>query len=215
MPNLTPNYSFFLPLVDDPTDQDLWGGYLNDNFSSLDTLLANLTPSGVVANTAATSAPTGWLLCAGQAVNRATYAALFSAIGTTYGSGDGSTTFNVPDARGRVLAGVDNMGGTAANRITVANSGIAGTTLGAAGGNEQMQAHSHVATVTDPSHTHTYSKSLSVGGIAAGAGSGFNTTENATTSAASTGITVANGNTGNGNTQNVQPTLMLNVIIKT
>lgn len=53
------------------------------------------------------TAPTGWLLCNGDAVSRTTYADLFALIGTTFGVGDGSTTFNVPDFRGRVPAGVD------------------------------------------------------------------------------------------------------------
>jgi len=58
-------------------------------------------PPGVVLPFAGTSAPAGFLLCGGQAVSRATYAALFAAIGTTFGAGDGSTTFNLPDLRGR------------------------------------------------------------------------------------------------------------------
>lgn len=65
------------------------------------------------------TAPTGWLLCNGDAVSRTTYAALFAVIGTTFGTGDGSTTFNVPDFRGRVPAGVDG-----------ANFTSIGTTLG-------------------------------------------------------------------------------------
>src|SRR5690242_494962 len=63
------------------------------------------TPAGVLAMFGAASAPTGWLLCDGTAVSRATYATLFGVIGTTYGTGDGSTTFNLPDFRGRVPAG--------------------------------------------------------------------------------------------------------------
>lgn len=55
--------------------------------------------------------PAGWLLCDGQAVSRTTYPELFSVIGTTYGSGDGSTTFNVPDLRGRVITGVGTLSG--------------------------------------------------------------------------------------------------------
>ena len=63
-------------------------------------------PPGIIADYGGTTAPTGWLLCNGAAYARTgTYAALFAIIGTTYGAGDGSTTFNVPDARGRVLAG--------------------------------------------------------------------------------------------------------------
>nr|DAP06468.1 MAG TPA: tail collar fiber protein [Bacteriophage sp.] len=68
-------------------------------------------PVGCVIPFAGAAAPTGWLLCQGQAVSRTTYAQLFSVIGTTYGSGDGSTTFNLPDMRGRVAVGSDaNLG---------------------------------------------------------------------------------------------------------
>ena len=65
----------------------------------------NILPSGTVSMFAGSSAPTGYLLCDGSAVSRTTYANLFTAISTTYGSGDGSTTFNVPDLRGRVAVG--------------------------------------------------------------------------------------------------------------
>lgn len=93
---------------------------------------------------AGSSAPTGWLFCDGSPVSRTTYASLFSAIGTTYGAGDGSTTFNVPDLRGRVVAGVDNMGGSDAGRLDWAN------TLGTFGG-----AQTHTLTTAEmPSHTH-------------------------------------------------------------
>jgi microcystin-dependent protein len=72
----------------------------------------------------------------GQAISRTTYATLFASMGTAHGVGDGSTTFNLPDLRGRVLAGKDDMGGGAANRITLAGSGILGTLIGSAGGAE-------------------------------------------------------------------------------
>ena len=77
-------------------------------------LQQRLVPSGTVLPFAGTTAPIGFLLCSGQAVSRSTYPDLFAAIGTTYGAGDGSTTFNVPDLRGRVPAGKDDMGGGAA-----------------------------------------------------------------------------------------------------
>lgn len=64
--------------------------------------------AGTVAHFAASATPPGWLNCNGAAVSRATYAALFAAIGTTYGVGDGSTTFNVPDLRGEFIRGLDN-----------------------------------------------------------------------------------------------------------
>ena len=115
-------------------------------------------PVGVVVPFAGSTSPAGWQLCYGQAISRTTYAGLFATISTTYGSGDGSTTFNVPDLRGRAVAGLDNMGGTAASRLTAGGSGITGTTLGASGGTEthtltsaQMPSHTH----TQDSHNHT------------------------------------------------------------
>lgn len=94
--------------------------------------------------------PSGWLAAGGQAVSRATYAALFAVLGTYYGAGDGSTTFNLPDLRGRTAVGLDNLGGTAANRVTSAGSGITGVTLGATGG-----AENHTLTEAQiPSHRH-------------------------------------------------------------
>jgi microcystin-dependent protein len=95
----------------------------------------------------------------GQNLLRASYAALFGALGTTYGAGDGSTTFGTPDIRGRGLFALDNLGGTAANRITSGVSGIAGATLGAAGGDERIGTHGHTSVahnhgITDPSHAH-------------------------------------------------------------
>lgn len=84
--------------------------------------------------------PPGWLLCYGQAVSRTgPTARLFAAVGTTYGTGDGSTTFNVPDCRGRVIAGRDNMGGTSADRLTTP---INGDVLGVAGGAQQQSLNS-------------------------------------------------------------------------
>lgn len=116
--------------------------------------------TGTVLPFAGAAAPNGWLLCYGQAVSRTDYAILFGIIGTTFGTGDGSTTFNLPDLRGRVPAGKDNMGGTPANRLTTAGSGVDGPTLGAAGGSQahtlttaQMPAHNHA--VTDPTHAHS------------------------------------------------------------
>ena len=67
-----------------------------------------LTPTGAILSYAGNSAPVGFLLCDGRAVSRTTYAALFAVIGTTFGSGDGSSTFNLPDMRGRVAVGVDS-----------------------------------------------------------------------------------------------------------
>lgn len=85
-----------------------------------------LIPVGVIFATAGT-VPSGWLLCDGSAVSRTTYAVLFAAISTTWGVGDGSTTFNVPDLRRRTLVGV---GG--------ASTGTLGNTVGSTGGAESI-----------------------------------------------------------------------------
>ena len=109
-------------------------------------------PIGGIIAFAGTSPPTGYILCDGSAVSRTAFSGLFSTIGTTFGSGDGATTFNVPDLRGRFIGGLDTMGGVAANRLTAGNSGVDGATMGASGGDELMQLHNH--TVTDPMHYH-------------------------------------------------------------
>lgn len=94
-------------------------------------------PIGGVLPYAGTSAPnSSFVLPYGQAISRTTYPVAFSLMGTTFGSGDGSTTFNVPDLRGRVAAGKDDMGGSSANRLTAADDGLNGDTLGATGGGE-------------------------------------------------------------------------------
>jgi microcystin-dependent protein len=81
-----------------------------------------------------TAPNSSFVLAYGQAISRTTYSTLFEMFSTTYGSGDGSTTFNVPDLRGRVVAGADNMGGSAAGRLTDLVAGI--DSLGDAGGAE-------------------------------------------------------------------------------
>lgn len=68
--------------------------------------ISQLVPTGTVFHYAGSTAPSGWLLCDGSAVSRTTYAGLFASISTTFGTGDGSTTFNVPDTRGIFVSGV-------------------------------------------------------------------------------------------------------------
>jgi len=116
---------------------------------------------------AAALIPTWALLQYGQAVSRTLYpllGALASAASYPHGAGDGSTTFNIADKRGRVHAGKDDMGGTAAGRITAALSGTAGTVLGAAVGNEgvtlstaQLPSHNHSGATNIPSANHAHS----------------------------------------------------------
>ena len=108
------------------------GGKVSEKVTEVEADIAALQssayvhPPGSVEFYAGASAPTGWLMCDGAAVSRPTYAALFTAISTPYGAGDGSTTFNVPDLRGRVAVGKgthpdvdalnDNDGATLSNR---------------------------------------------------------------------------------------------------
>lgn len=86
-------------------------------------------PTGSLMPFGSTTAPTGFALCNGQALNRATEAALFAVISTTYGSSS-TSTFTVPDLRGRLPFGLDNMGGSAAGRITSTAADTLGGTLG-------------------------------------------------------------------------------------
>ena len=103
-------------------------------------------PAGIYLPYGGATAPSGWLLCYGQAINRVTFADLFTAIGTAYGIGDGATTFNVPDMRGNLPLGKDDMGGASANRVTAA----AADSLGGATGLE-----THTLTIAEiPAHDH-------------------------------------------------------------
>lgn len=164
-------------------------------------------PVGSIQAFAGANAPTGWLLCDGSAVSRGNYPDLYSVLGTTYGSGDGSTTFNLPDLRGRVPAGKDNMGGTAANRLTTAVSGVAGTALGTSGGNESMQSHYH-----NYYRVTTSGGAVGTGGDIIWAVSGGNVVDKAGFGYLRTDT--IGSNTGTGSSQNVQPTLVVNYIIK-
>jgi microcystin-dependent protein len=150
------------------------------------------------------TAPTGFLLCNGALVSRATYAALFAIVGTIFGSGDGSTTFTLPDYRDRMPIG-------------------AGTTYTAAitGGSKDttVVSHTHTATstVSDPGHVHSITASGGgVGEFRIRDDTGLRGTYN--TSAATTGITVAttNASTGvSGTNANLPPYLGIFFIIKT
>jgi microcystin-dependent protein len=137
--------------------------------------------TGEVVPFAGTTAPAGSLLCYGQTVSRTTYAGLFAVIGTTYGGGDGSTTFSLPDLRGRVVAGKSDMGGSDAgilsgggvlnaalgSQANVATTNVSGATAGSlsvsvsgatAGAGSATTAQSGGGTeVTDSTHNHTFS----------------------------------------------------------
>lgn len=175
--------------------------YCDGVTSNIQTQLdAKLTmPAGALIPYAVNSAPSGWLLCDGTAVSRTTYATLFAAIGTTYGVGDGSTTFNLPDLRGRIIAGLDNLGGSSANRVTNANA----DSLGGVHGSE-----THTLTTAElPAHTHT---------ISTYGGGGSNGLVSSGDSSAGAGPAAATGSNGSDTAHNnVQPTMFMAYIIKT
>ena len=174
------------------------------------------------------SIPAGWLLCSGQAVVRATYVALNALYSTAtypYGTGNGTTTFNLPDMRGRLPVGLDNMGGTDAGRIATAN------TLGLGVGTEthtislaEMPAHSHGGVTgffdtnhahtgtfaVGGAHTHTYTKTLVQNINVNGGGQPVNASTQvlATTSAGSHSHTLSTGSQDTG-TPNHQHTVSL------
>ena len=186
---------------------------VNSNF---DELLVSINPIGTIQPYAGLTEPNYWLFCYGQAISRTTYASLFSVISTTYGVGDGSTTFNLPDLRGRVIAGQDDMGGTSANRLTGLSGGVDGDILGATGG-----AQSHTLTIAEmPSHSHQWNAAGlgalnttpanwddAVGGSTNGLGVGPTNPEDA-------GANAIRARGGGGAHNNIQPTIILNYIIK-
>ena len=148
------------------------------------------------------TAPSGFLLCNGATASRSTYAALFAIVGTIFGSGDGSTTFTLPDYRDRMPVG-------------------AGTTYAAAvtGGSKDaiVVSHTHVATVTDPGHSHNTSLQVITQNTGNGAAGGVDRAlQIASTTTATTGISVTNASTGSSGTNaNLPPYLGIFFIIKT
>jgi len=178
-------------------------------------------PSGSVMCFAGSTAPAGWLLCNGAAVSRTTYAALFAIISTTYGAGDGSTTFNLPDCTGRTVAGKES----SETRITTAVSGFTGATLGAAGGSQshtlvtgEIPSHTHTGTTaSNGAHTHQIGDNTTggVGSITGNANSNSNTGFTTTSNGAHTHTFTTDAAGSGGAHRNVQPTIILNYIIKT
>jgi microcystin-dependent protein len=161
----------------------------------------------------------------GQAVSRATYSALFTLFSTTYGIGDGSTTFNLPDLRGRFLAGKDDMGGSAASRLTTAAGAVDGATLGAVGGVQSVT----LASNQIPSLTSTGSNSISVSSsqnvLKAGGGlqqvggglaaiSYVSPTDGALASSGSNSISVTYTNGSQVTVKPVPPALVCNFILR-
>ena len=134
-------------------------------------------PVGAITAYGGAVAPSGWLVCDGSALSRGTYAALFAVIGTTFGAGDGTTTFNLPDLRGRFPLGKSTSG--------------TGSTLGGTGG---LIDHVH----SGPSHTHTVTTGAPSATIAVQSGAGTTVATDTHTHSATSGASGA-GNTGTAN----------------
>jgi microcystin-dependent protein len=176
-----------------------------------------------------TTAPnSSFVMMFGQNLSRTVYSTLFSLFGTTYGPGDGSTTFGIPDCRGRVIAGVDNMGGSAASRLTSTYFGANASNLGASGGGEshtlttaEMPTHTHANSLSDPGHSHGVSNGV-YGGTSAY--SNFGNFDGLSApigyaaiiiNAAATGISINNAVAGGGSAHAiVQPTITANKLLR-
>lgn len=219
-----------------PTGALIQSGQYKFRYSAAATKWVVENPStlivGSVLDFAGAIPPNLWLLCYGQAASRTDYAALFEVIGTTYGVGDGSTTFNLPDLRGRVTAGFDYMGGPGALRLTLATAnGVDGSAIGNVGG-EQSDT---LTSATVPTHSHSFSATSSAAGSHAhtlnqyygtASGSGFPGYDGSGNASAGTfaatdavgdhthTVSGTTGNSGSGGAHNnVQPTLVINKII--
>lgn len=173
----------------------------------IDEIKAQIVPSGVIKAFAGNTAPDGWLICNGQAVSRSEYAALFAVIGTTYGAGDGSTTFLLPDMRNRMPIGADaestyvlgKTGGSVNHSLPLTEDGYAKICLvggGSVAPNTVYIGANRISNVSRYNFTSMSAASTTSGG-------GKDTTF----------ATPLGGTTGSGDT--MPPYIALNFIIKT
>ncbi len=157
------------------------------------------TPTGAVVPYAGTAAPDGWLLCDGQAVSRTTYANLFAVLGTRYGVGNSTTTFNLPDLRGRTVVGA-GQGPALTNRALASTGGAEAHALTI----QEMPAHTHEAPT--PGNSVAGSGSFEVP-LGVSEGGGYNTVDY--TNAAST-----SSRGGNQAHNNMPPYVALTYIVR-
>ena len=191
------NVTLTLPTSDGDADQFLkTDGSGNLSFASIGS--GSLVPTASVFALATSTVPSGYLECDGAAVSRTTYADLFSAIGTTYGSGNGASTFNVPDLRGEFIRGWDNGRGVDSSR-----------TLGSTQSDEN-KSHNH--TITDPGHNHQVNINVYQQGSGPNASTDMaNRAGNTTSSTSTTGISLA----ASGGTESRPRNVAMMYVIKT
>ncbi len=158
-----------------------------------------MVPVGSTVRWKATSLPAGWMLCNGQAVSRTAFAALFAVLGTTYGVGDGSTTFNLPNSTDRMSIGAGNL-----------------YTLRGTGGSKDSIVVAHTHSITDGGHNHVIPNQLLAGGGTGigGTGTGQPVAPGAVTSTSVTGITGTNSTGSSGTDANLPPYIADYEIIK-
>ncbi len=184
---------------------------------------ANLTgiegiPTATIVPWSSASVPTGFLECDGAAVSRSTYSALFAIVGTTYGSGDGSSTFNVPNLADNVAVGKSNnkslasTGGANTVNIGFTPAGnVGGSTANASISTSQLASHSHGISAVQPT-----TGGSSPANRSQGPGNSFNTNNTGSGSGHSHNMSATfSGTAGSGNGSVLQPYLTLIYIIKT
>ena len=130
-------------------------------------------PSGVILPFGGSTAPSGWLLCNGSAISRTTYAELFAAIGTLHGSGDGSTTFHLPDYRGRFLRGADSGAARDPDRATRSAANSGGATGDSVGSVQSNATAKNGLTASSGTQSADHAHTTTTGGASANHGHGI------------------------------------------